>query len=215
MSEFTHETEPVAAPESAPAPRKEWKSFLRDTVETLGLALILFVVINLVSARVRVEGFSMMPTLHDGQFILLSRLSYKFGGDFHRGDIIVFRPPMYPEESFMRRFLGIPNISDNYEDFIKRVIGLPGETVTIENGTVYINGVALNESYIAAPPEYSGEWVVPEGSLFVLGDNRNNSHDSHAWNYLPQENVLGKAIVIYWPFSDWQVLKTTQALAAP
>jgi signal peptidase I len=161
-----------------------------------------------------VEGYSMMPTLHDGQFILLSRLSYKLG-DYQRGDIIVFRPPMYPEESFMRRLLGIPNIGDNYEDFIKRVIGLPGETVTVQNGTVFINGIALNESYIAAPPEYSGEWVVPEGSLFVLGDNRNNSHDSHAWGLLPQENVLGKALIIYWPFSDWTVLKSTQALAAP
>ena len=215
LSELIPETDTVPAPPE-PAPSvSPWKHFFRDTLETVLLAIVLFLVINLISARVRVEGYSMLPTLDDGQFVLISRLTYKLG-EPRRGDIIVFRPPMYPEESILRRLLGIPNIGDNYEDYIKRVIGVPGDTVKVENGTVFINNIALLEPYIAAAPLYSGEWTVPEGSLFVLGDNRNNSSDSHAWGLLPQDNILGKALAIYWPFTDWMVLKPGQtALAMP
>lgn len=214
MSEFFPETEPRPAPEVESA-KHEWKQVLREILETLGLAVILFMVINLVSARVRVEGFSMLPTLNNGEYILISRLSYKLG-DFHRGDIIVFRPPMYPDATLWQRLFGLPSFHDNYEDYIKRIIGLPGETVRIENGTVYINGVALLEDYIAAPPDYSNEWTVPAGQLFVLGDNRNNSADSHAWGFLPEENVLGKALVVYWPFANFMIIQSNQpVLAAP
>ncbi|MEZ0395956.1 MAG: signal peptidase I [Anaerolineales bacterium] len=197
-----------------PETRKfDWKSTLRDVLETLGLAVVLFLAINLVSARVRVDGFSMRPTLENGQFVLVSRLAY-LDGEFERGDIVVFRPPMYPEEAAWRHYLGLPGFSA-YEDYIKRVIGLPGETVRIENGQVFINGALLEEPYIAAPPQYSGIWQVPEGHLFVLGDNRNNSSDSHSWGPLPVENVVGKAVLIYWPLRDWMVLRNQDALAAP
>lgn len=212
MSDFFPETAPQLTPE-VPHANQGWKNFLREVLETLGLAVILFLVINLISARVRVDGFSMRPTLEDGEFVLISRLAYQFG-NFKHGDIIVFRPPMYPEAGFFRRLLGLPNISDDYEDYIKRVIGLPGDTVKIENGTVQINGALINEPYIAAPPEYFGQWTVPEGDLFVLGDNRNNSADSHAWGFLPKQNVLGKAVVIYWPFADWKVLKSNLVVQA-
>jgi signal peptidase I len=200
-------------PEPAPPAKEGWKRFLREALETLGLAVALFVVINLISARVRVEGYSMRPTLDNGQYVLVSRLSYRLG-DFQRGDIIVFRPPMYPEETFFRHLFGLPSLDDNYEDYIKRIIGLPGDTVKIENGVVRINDVPLDEAYAAAPPEYTGEWTVPEGQLFVLGDNRNNSADSHQWGFLPEENVLGKALVIYWPVADWMVLSTDQPVSA-
>jgi signal peptidase I len=214
LSDFSPQTDPQPNPEAKPA-KSDWKGFLWEVFETVGLAALLFVVINIISARVRVDGFSMRPTLNDGEFVLVSRLTNFFGG-YHRGDIIVFRPPMYPQESFYRRLLGLPNISDEYEDYIKRVIGLPGEVVKIENGKVYIDGIILNEPYIAEAPNYPGEWTVPAGNLFVLGDNRNNSADSHAWGFLPSKNVLGKALVIYWPFADWMVLKSDQAaLAAP
>jgi len=212
LSDFFPETAPQLTPE-VPHANQGWKNFLREVLETLGLAVILFLVINLISARVRVDGFSMRPTLEDGEFVLISRLAYQFG-NFKHGDIIVFRPPMYPEAGFFRRLLGLPNISDDYEDYIKRVIGLPGDTVKIENGTVQINGALINETYIAAPPEYFGQWTVPEGDLFVLGDNRNNSADSHAWGFLPKQNVLGKAVVIYWPFADWKVLKSNLVVQA-
>ena len=214
MTDFSPENETKPAPESITA-RQEWKQFLREILETVGLAVILFLVINVISARVRVEGFSMLPTLDNGEYVLISRLAYKIG-EYHRGDIIVFRPPMYPDAPFWQRLFGLPGFDDNYEDYIKRIIGLPGETVRIANGSVYINDVPLKEPYIAAPPDYSNEWAVPEGQLFVLGDNRNNSADSHAWGFLPEANVLGKALVVYWPFAEFKIIQPLQAvLAAP
>jgi signal peptidase I len=214
LTDFSPENEIQPAPEPAPA-RQEWKQFLREILETVGLAVILFLVINVISARVRVEGFSMLPTLDNGEYVLISRLAYKVG-TYQRGDIIVFRPPMYPDAPLWQRLFGLPGFDDNYEDYIKRIIGLPDETVRIDNGTVYINDVPLKEPYIAAPPDYSNEWTVPVGQLFVLGDNRNNSADSHAWGFLPEENVLGKAIVVYWPFTDFKIIRPYQSvLAAP
>ena len=212
MSDFSSANNPQLPPEAQPV-KQGWRSFLQEVLETLGLAVLLFLVINIISARVRVDGFSMRPTLDDGEFVLISRLAYQFGS-FQHGDIIVFRPPMYPEADFWRRLLGLPNISDDYEDYIKRIIGLPGDTVKIAGGVVSINGSPISEFYIAAPPNYSGEWNVPAGNLFVLGDNRNNSADSHAWGFLPEGNVLGKALVIYWPFGEWKVLKSKQAISA-
>ncbi len=209
-------SEEIPAGENQPlpeTPKADWKRTLRDILETLGLALVLFLVINAISARVRVDGFSMRPTLENDQFVLVYRLAY-LNGHFERGDIIVFRPPMYPQEDSWRHLLGLPGFS-LYEDYIKRIIGLPGETVRIEGGQVFINDVRLAEPYIAAPPQYSGVWYVPEGHLFVLGDNRNNSSDSHSWGPLPVENVVGKAILVYWPFRDWMVLRNQNALAAP
>jgi signal peptidase I len=214
LTDFSPENETQPAPEAAPA-RQDWKKFLREILETVGLAVILFLVINVISARVRVEGFSMLPTLDNGEYVLISRLAYKLG-DYQRGDIIVFRPPMYPDAPFWQRLFGLPDFDDKYEDYIKRIIGLPGETVRIANGAIYINDVPLKEPYIAAPPDYANEWTVPEGQLFVLGDNRNNSADSHAWGFLPEENILGKALVIYWPFADFMIIPSHQSvLAAP
>jgi signal peptidase I len=213
LTEIFPENGTLPALEGPPA-RQEWKGFLRELLETVGLALILFLGINLISARVRVEGFSMLPTLDNGEYVLISRLSYTLG-KFQRGDIIVFRPPMYPDAPFWQRVLGLP-IDDNYEDYIKRIVGLPGETIRIADGSVYINDVKLIEPYIAAPPDYANEWIVPDGQLFVLGDNRNNSADSHAWGFLPEKNVLGKALVVYWPFTDFMVIPSHQfVLAAP
>ena len=212
MTDFYIQQDSQLTPESPPV-KQGWKNFVQEVLETLGLAVLLFLVINIISARVRVDGYSMRPTLQDGEFVLINRLAYQLGS-YQRGDIIVFRPPMYPEADFFRRFLGLPNISDEYEDYIKRIIGLPGDIVKIEKGEVSINGFSINEPYIAASPEYSGEWKVPAGNLFVLGDNRNNSADSHAWGYLPEKNVLGKALVVYWPYTAWKVLKIKQLVPA-
>jgi signal peptidase I len=212
LTDFSPQNDPNLIPEAPPV-KQGWKNFAQEVLETLGLAVLLFLVINVISARVRVDGFSMRPTLQDGEFVLINRLAFQLG-NFRRGDIIVFRPPMYPETDFFRRLLGLPNISDDYEDYIKRIIGLPGDTVKITNGTVQINGTLIGEPYIAAAPAYSGEWTVPADNLFVLGDNRNNSADSHAWGFLPEKNVLGKALVIYWPFANWKVLKSNLAVPA-
>jgi signal peptidase I len=173
-----------------------WKRFVLDIVETLVLAAVLFLAINAISARVRVDGFSMRPTLDDGEFVLVNKLSYYFG-EMNRGDIIVFHFPLNPEE-----------------ELIKRVIGLPGDQVKIENGKVFVNEQALNEPYIAQAPIYSGEWTVTEGHYFVLGDNRNNSNDSKDWGLLPSDNVVGKAVLIYWPPSMWNVIEHTEVFAA-
>ncbi|HVN54720.1 MAG TPA: signal peptidase I [Anaerolineaceae bacterium] len=163
-------------------------SFAIDTVETVLLALILFFGINAISARVRVENISMLPTLQPGEFVLINKLAYKVGTP-SRGDIIVFHYPRDPKE-----------------DYIKRVIGLPGDTVVIENGHVTVNDQVLTEPYIAAQPTYSSRTVVPENSLFVLGDNRNQSSDSHSWGSVPYDLVVGKAVFIYWPLQNFQVI---------
>lgn len=173
-----------------------WKRVILDIVETLVLAVVLFLAINAVSARVRVDGFSMRPTLDDGEFVLVNKLSYYFG-EINRGDIIVFHFPVNPEE-----------------ELIKRVIGLPGDQVMVQNNQVFVNGQALNEPYIAQPPLYNGEWTVLDGHYFVLGDNRNNSNDSKDWGLLPSENVVGKAVLIYWPPAMWNIIEHTEVFAA-
>lgn len=191
--ELQTESQPeILVPEEFQLPEQDkinWGRFALDIIETLVLAVILFLGINTVSARVRVDGFSMIPTLKDGEFVLVSKVNYRFG-EVERGDIIVFHFPMDPEQ-----------------ELIKRVIGLPGDTVSVQNGMVSVNGQTLSEPYIAAAPAYSGIWTVPDGQLFVLGDNRNDSSDSHSWGFLPYEKVVGKAVVIYWPPPLWEVIQ--------
>jgi signal peptidase I len=183
--------QPTAEERQAPG----WGRIILDVVETLLLSVILFLAINAVSARVRVDGVSMRPTLENGEFILVNKLAYRLGHP-SRGDIVVFKFPLDPTQ-----------------DLIKRVIGLPGDRIVVRNGTVFLNDQAMQESYIAAAPEYAGEWVVPDGQLYVLGDNRNDSSDSHSWGMLPVENVVGKAEVIYWPPPEWALLEQASVSA--
>jgi signal peptidase I len=193
----TTQLENSSQPEPLAEQPANWKRFLLDILETLVLAVVLYFGINAVSARVRVDGFSMRPTLQDGEYILVNKLAYKLGEPM-RGDIVVFIFPVNPAE-----------------DLIKRVIGLPGDTISVQNGVLSINGVAMNEPYINAPPAYEGTWQVAPGELFVLGDNRNDSRDSHQWGLLPIENVIGRAVVIYWPPEEWQVINHTQQASIP
>ena len=188
----TAQLEPQVEHEAQPEHKEDWKRFVLDILETVILAVVLYFGINALSARVRVDGFSMNPTLQNGEYILVNRLAYKTGHP-ERGDIIVFRLP-----------------GDESQDLIKRVIGLPGDTVHVSDGIVKINGVQLDEPYIAQAPLYFGEWTVPQDSLFVLGDNRNDSRDSHQWNFLPIENVIGKSVLIYWPPPDWKIINHTE-----
>ena len=190
-------TTEAIAPEIPHATSGAWVRFLLDIMETILLAAILFLVINGVSARVRVEGFSMVPSLQDGEFVLVNRMAYRFG-DPQRGDIIVFHHPT----------------DQTSEDLIKRVIGLPGDRVSVEGGVVHVNGVALKENYIADRPAYTDSQKVPEGELYVLGDNRNNSSDSHAWGFVPYKDVIGKAILIYWPFKELAMIQHVDLLKA-
>jgi signal peptidase I len=170
--------------------------FIIDTVETILLALVLFLAINALSARVRVENVSMRPTLQPGEFLLVNRVAYKLGQP-SIGDIVVFHAP------------GVSDL-----DYIKRVIGLPGDTVSISGGIVFVNDQPLYEPYIADPPNYSGEWVVPPDEYFVLGDNRNNSSDSHLWGFVPKDDIVGRALLIYWPLEEITLLRSHDIVQA-
>ena len=131
----------------------------------------------------------MVPTLQNGEFVLVNRLAYRMGAP-QRGDIIVFHFPVDPTS----------------QDLIKRVIGLPGDRIAVSNGIVSVNGQKLIEPYIAAAPIYDGAWQIPANNLFVLGDNRNDSSDSHSWGMLPLNEIVGKAVFIYWPFPEWKLI---------
>jgi signal peptidase I len=173
------------------------RRFLLDALETIVLSLVLFLGINAISARIRIESISMQPTLYAGDFVIVNKIAYTFGNP-QRGDVIIFRYPPDPER----------------EPYIKRIIGLPGDTVHVGGGKVFVNDHALSEPYLLAQPVYEGTWTVPEGSLFVLGDNRNSSSDSHQWGMVPTENVIGKAEVVYWPPKEWKMLNQAAAFAA-
>jgi signal peptidase I len=197
MDNYRSESIPDIEPGSADAKKRGTRRFVLDVLETLLLSLVLFLGINAISARIRIESISMQPTLYAGNFVIVNKVAYKLGTP-GRGDVIVFRYPPDP----------------NREPYIKRVIGLPGDTVRVSGGTVYVNDFPLAEPYISAPPSYEGTWLVPENSLFVLGDNRNSSSDSHAWGMVPLENVIGKAEVVYWPPTEWKMLNRAAAAAA-
>lgn len=152
---------------------------LLDVFETLVLAFALYFAIDAVLARVRVLNISMVPTLVPGEFVMVNKLAYKFG-EMERGDIVIFH-------------------YDESEDYVKRVIGLPGDEVEVRDGIVYISGRPMIETYLNEVPSYVGKWNVPEGKLFVLGDNRNQSSDSHSWGFVSVDEVVGRAVMIYWP----------------
>ena len=174
---------------------------LYEIVETVLLAVVIWLVVNFATARYVVEGQSMEPNLHSGQFLIISRLSYMELGDSlrlgvpQRGDIVVFDFPGNPSD-----------------DYVKRIIGLPGETVTIdEGGQVFIDERPIEEPYLSQ--EYAlpyrgrfGTWTVPEDSYFVLGDNRNSSSDSRGWGPLEETFLVGKAWLSYWPPQYWGVI---------
>ncbi len=168
-----------------PAPNRQPTSiFVREIIETLLLTFFIFWIVNGLVGRYRIDGNSMNPTLLNGEYLIISNFAYQLD-EPERGDIIVFRHP--------RSDLNL----------IKRVIGLPGDAIDIQNGEVRVNGTVLDEPYIAAAPTYNSSWIVPDDEFFVLGDNRNNSSDSHAWGFLPDEQILGKALLVYWPPQDW------------
>lgn len=184
-----------------PAPQqKPAKSPLREYVETLlGAAILAVLIMTFVARAFTVDGPSMLPTLENGQRLLVDRLTYRFR-EPQRGDIVVFRYPANPSQHF-----------------IKRVIGVPGDEVYIARGTVFVNGVALQEDYINGPMFTGrpfGPVVVEPGTYFVLGDNRNNSEDSRdrRVGLVPRQNIIGRAVWRYWPLSDMSVIKAPEFL---
>ena len=183
-----------------------WRG-LSETLEVIALAMIMFVGVRGVAHNYRVDGSSMVPTFHDGDALIVNRLAYKtfdlgwlpllgrdgwqpFGAPT-QGDVVIFIAQKIPAE----------------RDFVKRIIAVPGQTVEVHDGHVVVNGVAYEESYIASKPAYEYKaQVVPPGKLFVLGDNRNNSQDSHLIGMVDQGEVVGRVDVRYWPPRAAQVV---------
>jgi signal peptidase I len=175
-----------------PRPRlSSRRSLSREALETLLLIASIYCIVNLATARYVVEGASMAPNFHTDQFIIVSRMAYLLGSPA-RGDVVVFHNPQNPSN-----------------DFIKRVIGLPGEVVQILQGKVYIDGAPLDEPYVAElckSETCNRSWTLDAEHYFVLGDNRNHSHDSHSFGPLNRKFIIGKAWVRYWPPSDWSII---------
>jgi len=159
---------------------------VREIVETVVLTVLMFLVIRLAVQNFNVDGMSMEPNLHNQELILVDKWSYLFRAPA-RGDVIVFIAPPEPQA-----------------DFVKRVIGLPGDVVTIQGTTVIVNGKVLTEKYVQ--PQNQGNQflpftnrIVPPNTYLVLGDNRKGSSDSRDWGCVPQQNIIGRAALIYWP----------------
>src|SRR6266498_3280761 len=185
------QTPPNDAPESIQAPPTDqarpspWHALggaLREIVETLFITVVIFLLIRTVVQNFRVEGLSMEPNFHDGQYIFVNKLAYLFNGPA-RGDPVVLVPPTNVDR-----------------DYIKRIVGLPGERVQITNGQVIVNEQPLHEPYPLNQGSYNMPLkVIPPNEYFVLGDNRDNSSDSHLWGTLTREKIIGKVWLSYWP----------------
>lgn len=173
---------------------KEIRNFVKEMLVIVVTAFILAMLLRtfVIEGRIIPSG-SMLPTLQLQDRVLVTKFNYHFK-DIERGDIVVFKPP---------EALGTD------QDYIKRVIGLPGDKVEIKEGNVFINGKSLNEPYLMESFYYEyGPVTVPEDSLLVLGDNRNYSFDSHLWNaWLTTDHVKGKAFMVYWPIKHINLLE--------
>ena len=169
--------------------------FLREIGITILIAIAIFVSIKATIQGYRAQYSCMLPNIEDGEWIMVSKASYFFS-DPKRGEVIIFKPP----EELRAQY-----------PFIKRVIALPGETVEIKDGKVFINNIPIDEPYVFPEPPRRNKDFGPEklleGQYFVLGDNRNNSNDSRSWGTASRDDIIGKAWLIYWPPSKWGVVK--------
>lgn len=190
------------------------RALIREMIETVILALLIFLALQFSIQNFRVEGSSMDPTLDEGQYLLVNKFVY-FRLDPHdlntilpflniqrenslfpfhqpsRGEVIIFRFPKDPSR-----------------DFVKRVIGVPGDVVEIRRGEVFVNGQKLNEPYVTHPDRGNmAPYTVPPDSYFVLGDNRRASNDSRDWGPVPADHIIGRAWVSYWPLDRWDTLQ--------
>ncbi|MGI0479973.1 signal peptidase I [Geminocystis sp. CENA526] len=159
-----------------------------EIVKTVAMAAVLSFGIRTFIAEARyIPSSSMEPTLQINDRLLIEKMTYRFR-EPKRGDIVVFNAT----EALQREHFN--------EAFIKRIIGLPGDEVIVRNGKVQVNGKVLREAYISEAPKYDyGPVIVPQGEYLVLGDNRNNSYDSHYWGFVPRDRFIGRASVRFWP----------------
>ncbi len=167
-----------------------------DILEIIVLAVGIFLIVYLLILRPhKIKGQSMHPNFPDGEYLLTEKVTY-YTKDPQRGDVVVFKPPISEDE------------------FIKRVIGLPGETVLVKDGKVYLNGELLREDYIKVQTgggsflNEGDEYIVPENNYFVMGDNRPHSSDSRAWGPITKKVITGKAWLVYFPINLWGTVQT-------
>jgi signal peptidase I len=167
---------------------------LRELIETAALIAVLYALVNLATARYVVDGLSMEPNFHNGQYLIVSRVNYLFGAPEH-GDIVVFHYPNDPEK-----------------DYIKRVIGIPGDVIELRDQAVYVNGEMIDEPYINEPCSATvslcrdEQWELGAGEYFMMGDNRNHSSDSRAFGPVNERFIVGEALLRYLPIQDWGLL---------
>lgn len=170
-----------------PRPKIQVFRWIKEIVGTLGFIVAVFTLLQLAMPRSVVHGRSMEPNFEEGQRLVISRVNYLFG-EPQRGDIIVFNPPDQDE--------GEPSL-------IKRVIGIPGDTVEFRDQQLYVNGIVLEETYINEPCTRSScpdnQWVLGPDEYFMMGDNRNHSRDSRRFGPVPKENIVGEALLRFWP----------------
>ena len=170
--------------------RKRIRTEVIEWIKTIIFAVALYFVIDFFIARVIVDGHSMNPGIHDGNLMLVNKVAYHFS-EIDYGDVVVFPYPNNPEK-----------------DYIKRVIAKEGDTIETIDGLVYVNDEQVDEFYL--DPDITQtipKIVVPEGEVYVLGDNRDHSSDSRRWGTLPEEDIIGKAFFTYWPIQDIGVVK--------
>jgi signal peptidase I len=180
---------PTPPAEAPAASGLQHPNMLRDLIETMVLVAVAFLVVNALIGRFRIEQVSMQPNLHEGEYVIVDKVSYAFRQPA-RGEIVVLKNP-----------------SPGQPDLIKRVIGLPGETIEVRGGQTYINSQPLSEPYIAQPMASDfPEMQLQANQYFVMGDNRNNSEDSRRFGSRPIGDIVGRAWIIYWPPADWQIL---------
>lgn len=171
------------------APKKSADNPWVEGLKTIGLSAVLAFGIRTFVAEARyIPSGSMLPTLQINDRLIVDKLGYHFKNP-QRGDIVVFSPTEKLQEQHFR------------DAFIKRVIGLPGEKIEVKGGRVFVNDQPLRENYVNESAQYQyGPVTVPEGQYLVLGDNRNNSYDSHYWGFVPRDKIIGRAVIRFWPF---------------
>ena len=190
------ETPPATAESPPSSPRRS--HLFREIVETALLTAVIFLIVNAATGRFKIDGQSMEPSLHTEEYVIVDKLTYVFGSP-QRGDVVV----LYLE--------GDP------KDYIKRVIGLPGETIEIARGTVYIDGLPLSEPYVLPSRDEYAQRTLGVDEYFVMGDNRGNSQDSRRFGPIHFRNIVGRAWIVYWPPSAWSLVShhSFTASAAP
>ena len=207
---------PLAAPDERTTLQRIWPFGMRtlaETLEVVALALLMFIIVRGVAQNFIVDGGSMEPNFQHADMVVVNKLAYRtfdfswlplveedawrpFGA-IEQGDVVVFAFPLGPDR-----------------DFIKRVVALPWQTVEVRGGDVIVNGEVLDEPYLLHAPSYSfGPQTVPPGHVFVLGDARNNSYDSHSWGMLQQGLIIGRAELRYWPLDRFGIVGHEEPVA--